>query len=142
MRIAIGADHGGFEYKEQILLYLKDNGYDVVDCGTNSIEACDYPIFAKSVANMVASNRADRGILICGTGIGMSIVANKVRGIRAALCSDLFSAKATREHNDSNILCMGARVIDLSLALNITQTWLETDFSGEERHIRRIGMIE
>jgi ribose 5-phosphate isomerase B len=99
-------------------------------------------LFARAVSKAVVSKECDRGILICGTGIGMSIVANKFKGIRAALCSDEFSAKATREHNDSNILCMGARIIDKDLALKITAIWLETPFSNEERHIRRINMIE
>ncbi len=142
MRIAIGADHGGYEYKNQIIEMLKNNGYTVKDFGTDSAESCDYPEFAKRVAAAVASKEFDRGILICGTGIGMSIAANKQKGIRAALCSDLFSAKATREHNDSNILCLGARVIDIGLAIQITEVWLNTPFSNEERHLRRIGMIE
>ena len=142
MRIAIGADHGGYEYKNQIIEMLKNNGYTVKDFGTDSAESCDYPEFAKRVAAAVASKEFDRGILICGTGIGMSITANKQKGIRAALCSDLFSAKATREHNDSNIMCLGARVIDIDLALQITEVWLNTPFSNEERHLRRIGMIE
>lgn len=142
MRIAIGADHGGYDYKNQIAELLKNKGYSVKDFGTNSAEPCDYPEFAKRVASAVAAKEFDRGILICGTGIGMSIVANKQNGIRAALCSDLYSAKATREHNDSNILCLGARVIKIDLALQITEVWLNTPFSNEERHIRRIGMIE
>ncbi len=142
MKIAIGADHGGYEYKESIKSTLQAKGYEVIDFGTNSNESCDYPLFAKAVSKSVVSKECDRGILICGTGIGMSIVANKFKGIRAALCSDEFSAKATREHNDSNILCMGARVIDKDLALKITAIWLETPFSNEERHIRRINMIE
>ena len=142
MQIAIGADHGGYEYKQQIIEFLKSNGYTVNDFGTYSNDSCDYPEFAKKVAHAVASGEYERGILVCGTGIGMSIVANKQKGIRAALCSDLFSAKATREHNDSNILCLGARVIDMDLALKITEVWLDTPFSNEERHLRRIGMIE
>lgn len=142
MKIAIGADHGGFVYKKKIIEWLLSKGYEVKDFGTNSAESCDYPLYAKPVAQAVSKGECERGILICGTGIGMSITANKVKGIRAALCSDLFSAKATREHNDSNILCMGARVIDLELALQIVELWLNTPFSEDERHIRRIGMIE
>ncbi len=142
MKIALGADHGGFEYKNIISDLLKKEGYDVTDFGTYSKESCDYPVFAKKVAEAVSTGVCDRGILICGTGIGMSITANKFKGIRAALCSDTFSAKATREHNDSNILCMGERVITFDKAEEITRIWLETEFSGEERHIRRIGMIE
>ena len=142
MKIAIGADHGGYEYKNNIIDLLKNKGYEVKDFGTYSNESCDYPEFAKKVAESVANGNFDRGILICGTGIGMSIVANKFKGIRAALCSDTFSAKATREHNNSNILCMGARVISFEKAVEITRLWLETPFSNEERHIRRINMIE
>ncbi len=140
MKIAIGADHGGYEYKQEIIKHLTN--FEIKDFGTFSNDSCDYPEFAKQVAKEVAAGNYDRGILICGTGIGMSICANKFKGIRAALCSDTFSAKATREHNDSNILCMGARVIDLPLALEITDIWLNTPFSDEERHKRRIGMIE
>ena len=141
-KIAIGADHGGYEYKKIIIKTLEDKGYIIKDFGTYTNESCDYPIFAKSVSNAVANKEYDFGILICGTGIGMSITANKTCGIRAALCSDTFSAKATREHNDSNILCLGARIIDINKAIEITNTWLETPFSNAERHIRRINMIE
>ena len=142
MKVVIGADHGGYEYKNEIIKFLKDKGYSIEDFGTYSAESCDYPVFAKKVAAGVASGDYERGILICGTGIGMSIAANKIKGIRAALCSDLFSAHATREHNDSNVLCLGARVIDIDLAKKITEEWLQTPFTNEERHIRRIGMIE
>ena len=142
MKIALGSDHGGFNYKEKIKNILFSQGVEVVDVGTNSTESCDYPVFAKKVAGMVASGQVERGILVCGTGIGMSIVANKFSGVRAALCSDLFSAKATREHNDSNILCLGERVISEDLMLKIVGVWLNTPFSGDERHIRRISMIE
>ncbi len=142
MKIAIGSDHGGFEYKKEIISMLTEQGHNVKDFGTYTTDSCDYPEYAKSVAKAVADNEYERGILICGTGIGMSIVSNKFKGIRAALCSDTFSAKATREHNDSNILCLGARVISLDLAKEITSTWIDTPFSNEERHIRRINMIE
>ena len=142
MKIALGSDHGGFNYKEKIKNILFSQGVEVVDVGTNSTESCDYPVFAKKVAGMVASGQVERGILVCGTGIGMSIVANKFSGVRAALCSDLFSAKATREHNDSNILCLGERVISEDLMLKIVGVWLNTPFSDDERHIRRISMIE
>ena len=142
MKIAIGADHGGYDYKEEILGLLQSKGYEVKDFGTFSKDSCDYPVIAKAVAKDVAAGNFDRGILICGTGIGMSIAANKIKGIRAALCSDTFSARATREHNDSNIQCLGARVIGNKLAEDIVKIWLETPFSNEERHLRRIGMIE
>ena len=141
LQIAIGSDHGGFEYKSEIIDYLKENGYTYTDVGTYSKESCDYPIIAKKVAQKIVSGEADRGILICGTGIGMSIAANKVKGIRAALCSDTFSAKATRAHNNSNILCLGQRVIGDCLALDIVTIWLNTEFEGG-RHQRRIDEIE
>lgn len=141
LRIAIGSDHGGFEYKSEIIDYLKENGYTYTDVGTYSKESCDYPIIAKKVAQKIVSGEADRGILICGTGIGMSIAANKVKGIRAALCSDTFSAKATRAHNNSNILCLGQRAIGDCLALDIVTVWLNTEFEGG-RHQRRIDEIE
>ncbi len=140
--IGLGCDHGGYELKTLIKAYLTEHGIECRDYGTYSNESCDYPVFAKAVANAVAKGECDRGILICGTGIGMSITANKVKGIRAALVHDVFSAKATREHNDSNILCMGARVIGPGPALEIVKAFLETDFSNDLRHIRRIKMIE
>ncbi len=140
--IAIGSDHGGFELKEKLMEHLSERGLEYKDFGTYSSASCDYPVYAKAVANAVASGECDRGIIICGTGIGVSITANKVRGIRAALCGDCFSAEATRQHNDANVLCMGARVIGEGLALKIADTFLDTPFSNDERHIRRISMIE
>ncbi len=141
LKIAIGSDHGGFRYKGMIEEYLKSKGVEFVDVGTNSAESCDYPVYAKKVAEKVANGEVDRGILICGTGIGMSITANKVKGIRASLCGDTFSARATRAHNNSNILCLGERVIGENLALDIVDIWLNTPFEGG-RHQRRIDMIE
>ena len=140
--IAIGSDHGGFEFKEKLMEHLRERGLEYKDFGTYSSASCDYPVYAKAVANAVASGECDRGIIICGTGIGVSITANKVRGIRAALCGDCFSAEATRQHNDANVLCMGARVVGEGLALKIADTFLDTPFSNDERHIRRISMIE
>ena len=140
--IAIGSDHGGFELKEKLMEHLSERGLEYKDFGTYSSASCDYPVYAKAVANAVASGECDRGIIICGTGIGVSITANKVRGIRAALCGDCFSAEATRQHNDANVLCMGARVLGEGLALMIADTFLDTPFSNDERHIRRISMIE
>ena len=140
--IAIGSDHGGFELKKKLMEHLSERGLEYKDFGTYSSASCDYPIYAKAVANAVASGECDRGIIICGTGIGVSITANKVRGIRAALCGDCFSAEATRQHNDANILCMGARVVGEGLALKIADTFLDTPFSNDERHKRRISMIE
>ena len=140
--IAIGSDHGGFELKEKLMEHLSERGLEYKDFGTYSSASCDYPVYAKAVANAVASGECDGGIIICGTGIGVSITANKVRGIRAALCGDCFSAEATRQHNDANVLCMGARVVGEGLALKIADTFLDTPFSNDERHIRRISMIE
>ena len=122
--------------------HLNDRGIAYKDFGTFTPDSCDYPDYAKPVANAVAAGEFEKGILICGTGIGMSIAANKVKGIRAAVCADAFSAKATREHNDANILCMGARVISEAKALEITDIFLDTPFSQDERHIRRISKIE
>lgn len=140
--IGIGSDHGGFELKEIIKKHLESRGEQYRDYGTYSEASCDYPVYGRAVAKAVAAGDCDRGIIICGTGIGISIAANKVPGIRAALCSDCFSAQATREHNDANILALGARVLGQGLALKIVDTFLDTPFSGDERHSRRISMIE
>lgn len=141
LRIAIGSDHGGYEYKEQIVSHLKEKGYECVDVGTYSTVSCDYPVIARTVTTKITTGEADRGILICGTGIGMSIVANKVKGIRAALCGDTFSARASRAHNNSNVLCLGERVIGINLAMDIVDIWLESKFEGG-RHQRRVDMME
>ena len=140
--IALGCDHGGYELKQEIIKYLEEHNLEYTDFGCDSLESTDYPIYAKRVAIVVQSGDCDKGILICGTGIGISITANKFKGIRAALCSDCFSAEATRLHNNANILAMGARVVGEGLALDIVDTFLETEFSNDERHIRRINMIE
>ena len=139
--IAIGCDHGGFALKQEVMRHLDELGLAYKDFGTYSEESCDYPIYGEAVARAVADGEYERGILICGTGIGMSIAANKVKGIRCALCSDTFSARATREHNDANMLALGARVIGTGLALDIVDMFLDTPFSGAERHARRIGKI-
>lgn len=140
--IGLGCDHGGLELKNTVIDYLKAQGIEYKDYGTYTDESCDYPVYGKAVAKAVASGECEKGIIICGTGIGISITANKINGIRAALCHDVFSAKATREHNDANILAMGARVIGPGLAIEIVKAFLETEFSNDERHIRRISMIE
>lgn len=140
MKVAIGCDHGGYQLKEEIKRYLQDSGTEYKDFGTHSEQSCDYPDYAKLVAGAVAAGECTCGILICGTGIGMSIAANKVPGIRAALCHDCFSAKATREHNDSNILCLGERVIGRGLAMEIVKIWFSTAFTGG-RHQKRIEKI-
>ena len=140
--IAIGSDHGGFELKQEIMAHLKKRGLEYRDFGTYTPESCDYPVYGKAVAHAVASGECERGIIICGTGIGISITANKIPGIRAAVCTDCFCAEATRLHNDANILALGGRVVGPGLALKIVDTFLDTPFSGDERHKRRISMIE
>lgn len=140
--LAIGCDHGGFELKQEIIKYLAEKNISYKDFGCDTPEAVDYPVIGKAVAHAVANGECEKGILLCGTGIGISIAANKVKGIRAALCSDCFSAEATRLHNDANILAMGGRVVGPGLAVKIVDTFLNTPFSGEERHRRRISMIE
>lgn len=141
MKIAIGADHGGYRLKSELLGTIRSLGHEVTDLGTHGTDSVDYPDFAEAVCKMVIAGEADRGILICGTGIGMSIAANKLPGIRCALAHDVFSAKATREHNDSNVLALGERVIGPGLAQEIVAAWLSTDFSHGERHNNRIGKI-
>lgn len=137
MQIAIASDHAGFNLKATVKRYIKEMGHECHDVGPNDTEAVDYPDFAFKVADAVAQGKYDQGILICGTGIGMSIVANKVNGIRAALCHDVFSAKSARAHNDANILCMGERVIGIGLAQEIVNAYLSTGFEGG-RHSRRL----
>lgn len=137
MKIAMACDHGGLRLKNVLKEYLLDNGYEVEDFGTNSEDSCDYPDYAGKAAKAVASGACDKGVVVCGTGIGVSITANKVNGIRCALCHDVFSAKATRAHNDSNMIAMGQRVIGEGLALEILKAWLSTEFEGG-RHVQRI----
>ena len=139
MKICIGSDHGGYALKLELIEHLKTRGFEVSDVGCDSDASCDYPIYAKAVTDIITEKKADLGILVCGTGIGMSMAANKVEGIRAALCHDVFSAKATREHNNANILCMGARVVGPGLAEMIVDTFIDTPFSNDERHIRTIS---
>lgn len=141
MKIAIGCDHGALDLKNVLVAHLKDKGYEVADFGTYTAASCDYPEFAAAAAKAVASGECDRGIVLCTTGIGVSITANKVKGIRCALLSDLMSARLTREHNDTNMMAIGAGVVGQMLALQIADTWLETDFSGDERHQRRINKL-
>ncbi len=138
--IAIGCDHGGYELKLKITEHLMRRGIAYHDFGCDG-EICDYPVYARAVGEAVASGKYGKGILICGTGIGISIAANKIKGIRCALCSDCFSAEAARLHNDANILALGGRVLGPGLAIKIADTFLNTDFSGEERHTRRVGLI-
>lgn len=140
--IALGCDHGGYLLMQEVKRHLEKRGFEYRDFGCYSEESVDYPEYAKKAARAVASGECETGILICGTGIGISIAANKVKGIRAALCHDCFSAEATREHNNANMLAMGARVIGPGLALKIVDTFLDTPFSNEERHVRRVNMLE
>ncbi len=140
MKIAIGSDHAGFQLKETLKSWLNDKGYDVIDKGTYDETSCDYPDFGRAVGLEVASGNADRGIVVCGSGIGISIAANKVRGVRAALCGDIYSARMSREHNDANVLAMGQRVTGAGLAIEIMDTWLNTAFEGG-RHQRRLDKI-
>ena len=141
LKIAIGADHGGFRLKKKIIEYLREKNVEFKDFGTFDEESCNYPDIAKKVSLEVATGNFNKGILICGTGIGMSIVANKTKGIRAALCADTFSAKASRAHNNANILCLGQRVTGEGLALEILDTWLNSSFESG-RHKTRVDMIE
>ncbi|MBE6008310.1 MAG: ribose 5-phosphate isomerase B [Lachnospiraceae bacterium] len=140
--IALGCDHGGFGLMQEVIKFLEENNYEYKNFGTYSEDSCDYPDYAKKVAEAIQKGECEKGILICGTGIGISITANKFKGIRAALCHDCFSAKATREHNDANIVAMGARVVGPGLATEIVRLFLTTPFSNDERHIRRINKIE
>jgi ribose 5-phosphate isomerase B len=140
MRIVIGSDHGGLRLKNEIITYMKDNNITYHDVGTYTADSVDYPDISRCVAQAVAGGEYDRGIIICGTGIGVSIAANKVQGIRAALCHDVYSAQMSREHNDANVLTMGERVIGPGLALAIVEKWLGTEFAGG-RHERRVCKI-
>ncbi len=141
MRIAVGSDHGGFDLKQEIIRYLKESGHTYRDFGAYSTDPVDYPDFAKAVGQAVAEGHFKRGILICGTGIGASISANKIKGLRAALCHDNYTARMSREHNDANVLCLGGRVTGAGVALDIIETWLKTDFSGADRHRRRVDKV-
>lgn len=140
MKIAIGSDHAGFEYKTKLIDFLKSKNYEILDLGTDSADAVDYPVYANKVCEAVISKKVDTGILICGTGIGMSMVANKHKGIRAAVCGDLKSAEFTRLHNDANVLCMGERIISYELCERITEKYLTTGFLGG-KHKARIDMF-
>lgn len=140
--IAIGSDHGGYDLKQCVIHHLEEKGIPYEDMGCHDKESCDYPVFGRAVAKAVAEGRCEKGIVICTTGIGISIVANKVRGVRCALCADTLSAKMTRLHNNANVLAMGGGIVGPNLALEIVDTFLDTDFSNEEKHCRRVGMME
>ncbi len=140
--IAIGSDHGGFDLKEAVIAHLKERGIEYKDYGCYDKKSCDYPIYGRAVAEAVAGGECEKGIVICTTGIGISITANKVRGIRCALCADTLSAQMTRLHNDANVLAMGGGIVGPNLGISIVDAFLDTAFSGEEKHVRRVGMIE
>ena len=140
MKIVIGSDHGGIHLKEVLKQHLAERGLEVTDAGTYTEDSCDYPDIAVKVCREITEGKAGRGILVCGTGIGMSMAANKVKGIRAALCGDVFSATMSREHNDANVICLGERVLGPGLAVSILDAWLDTEFAGG-RHARRVNKI-
>lgn len=140
--IAIGSDHGGYELKQEVIKYFAEHNIEYKDFGCYGKESCDYPEFGQAVARAVASGEAEKGIVICTTGIGISITANKVKGIRCALCADTVSARLTREHNNANVLALGGGMIGTNLALSIVDTFLNTEFPGEEKHCRRVAAIQ
>ncbi|MGN0165374.1 MAG: ribose 5-phosphate isomerase B [Lachnospiraceae bacterium] len=140
--IALGCDHGGYELMQTVKKHLEEKGLEYKDFGTYSTDSCDYPVFAKKAAEAVLDGSCDRGIVICSTGIGISIAANRYPGIRCGLCHDTMTARLTREHNNANMLAMGAKCVSPELAVEIVDTFLETQFSGGERHVRRVNLIE
>ena len=141
MRIAIGADHAGVSLKKELAALLKEAGYEVLDLGTHDSQPVDYPDYARAVGEAVRGGQAERGILVCGSGVGASVAANKLRGIRAGLCHDTYSARQGVEHDDMNVLCLGARVIGPELAMELARTFLSARFSGGERHVRRLAKV-
>ena len=140
--IAIGSDHGGFDLKETITAHLREQGIEFKDYGCYDKNSCDYPIYGRAVAEAVAKGECEKGIVICTTGIGISITANKIKGVRCALCADTLSAQMTRLHNDANVLAMGGGIVGPNLGISIVDTFLNTEFSMEEKHQRRVGLIE
>ena len=140
-KILIGSDHGGFNLKNILIEYLKDKKIEVIDVGTYSLDSCDYPVIAKKLCSDIIEGKAPTGVLVCGSGVGMSIVANKQKGIRAVVCSDTYSAKMSKKHNNTNVLCLGERVVGPDLAKDILNSWLEAEFEGE-RHLKRVKMYE
>lgn len=141
MHIALGCDHGGFPLKARVVSLVAASGHTVVDCGTDSDCAVDYPDFARKVGETIIAGRADRGILICGSGVGISVAANKIPGIRAGICHDCYSAHQGVEHDDMNVLCIGARIVGEAVAVELVQAFLEAQFTGEDRHVRRLGKV-
>ena len=141
MRIVVGADHRGYELKDEIAAALKQAGHEVLDVGTHSADSVDYPDYARAIGGALTDGRAERGVLVCGSGVGASIAANKIHGVRAALCHDTYSARQGVEHDDMNVLCLGARVIDSELALELVRAFLDARLSGEERYRRRLEKV-
>jgi len=141
MKIAIGCDHGGFPLKQRIVSVVLSTGNEIVDCGTNSSCSVDYADFARNVGETIVARQADRGILVCGSGIGISVAANKIPGIRAGVCHDIYSAHQAVEHDDINVLCLGARVVGEEVAVDLVRAFLAAQFTNEERHVRRLGKI-
>ena len=142
MKIVLGCDHAGFEIKDAVIAHIKELGHEVVEVGTFSSASCHYPIFASAACEKVLSGECQLGILICGTGVGMSIAANKHKGIRAACCSDVFSARLTREHNDANMLCFGQRVVGIGLALDLVDAFLSAEYANSGNHVTRVSMLK
>ncbi len=142
MRIAVGADHAGFQLKQNLAAYLRELGHDVIDLGTTSTDPVDYPDYAEAVGKAVTENRAERAVLICGSGVGASVAANKIPGIRAAVCHDTYSARQGVEHDEMNVLVLGARIIGVELARELVRNFLTAKFTNEERHVRRLGKIK
>jgi ribose 5-phosphate isomerase B len=142
MRVAVGTDHAGFPLKKYVVDFLRSNGHEVLDLGTHNCDPVDYPDVAKAVGQAVVEGKAERGVLLCGSGVGASVAANKLRGIRAGLCHDSYSARQGVEHDDVNVLCLGARVVGPELAVDILRIWLDARFSAAERHQRRVGKIK
>lgn len=140
--IALGCDHGGYDTKQVVIQYLEEKGIPYKDFGCYDKSSCDYPIFGKAAAKAVASGECDKGIVICSTGIGISIAANKIKGVRCALCNNSYSAKMTRLHNNANMLALGGNVLGKDMVVDIVDTFLHTEFSAEDRHIRRVGLLE
>ena len=141
MRIVIGADHRGYELKDEIAVALKSDGHEVLDAGTNSADSVDYPDYARAVGDAIVDGRAERGIIVCGSGVGAGIAANKMRGVRAAICHDTYSARQGVEHDDMNVLCLGARVVGSALAMELVKAFLGARFAGEERLRRRLDKV-
>jgi len=142
MRIVLGCDHAGYDLKRELTGFLHDLGHEIIDVGTNSPDPVDYPDYAEALAKVIRENRADRGVLICGSGVGASIAANKIPGIRAGICHDTYSAHQSVEHDNVNVLVMGARIIGIALAKDIVQVFFDAEFTGEDRHIRRLKKVK